>query len=160
MFEIGDKAVYPGHGVGVIERIETREISGSNKSFYVLKILENGMTIMVPTDHVNMVGLREIIPEIQVPKVFEILKEKDVSTYNQTWNRRYREYMEKINTGSIFEIAEVLRDLYMLKSEKELSFGERKILDTARNLLVTEIAIAMRAQEKEVVQELRTILEN
>jgi CarD family transcriptional regulator len=160
MFEIGDKAVYPGHGVGVIEKIENREISGSNKSFYVLKILDNGMTIMIPTDHVNMVGLRQIIPEIQVPKVFEILREKDVSTYNQTWNRRYREYMEKINTGSIFEIAEVLRDLYVLKSEKELSFGERKILDTAKNLLVTEIAIAMSAQETEVVQELRTILEN
>ena len=118
------------------------------------------MTIMIPTDHVQMVGLREIIPEIQVPRVFQILKEKDASTYNQTWNRRYREYMEKINTGSIFEIAEVLRDLYMLKSEKELSFGERKILDTAKNLLVTEIAIAMRSQENEVVQELRTILEN
>ena len=160
MFEIGDKAVYPGHGVGVIEKIENREVSGSNKSFYVLKILDNGMTIMIPTDHANMVGLRQIIPEIQVPKVFEILKEKDVSTYNQTWNRRYREYMEKINTGSIFEIAEVLRDLYVLKSEKELSFGERKILDTAKNLLVTEIAIAMSAQETEVVQELRTILEN
>lgn len=160
MFEIGDNAVYPGHGVGVIERIETREISGSNKIFYVLKILDNGMTIMIPTDHVQMVGLREIIPEVQVPRVFQILKEKDASTYNQTWNRRYREYMEKINTGSIFEIAEVLRDLYMLKSEKELSFGERKILDTAKNLLVTEIAIAMRSQENEVVQELRTILEN
>ncbi len=158
MFEIGDKAVYPGHGVGVIEKIETREISGSNKCFYVLRILDNGMTIMIPTDHTKMVGLREIIPEFQVPKVFEILKEKDVSFDNQTWNRRYREYMEKINTGSIFEIAEVLRDLYMLKSEKELSFGERKILDTARNLLVTEIAIAKRAKEKEVVQELRTIL--
>jgi CarD family transcriptional regulator len=160
MFEIGDKAVYPGHGVGVIEKIETREISGSNKSFYVLKILDNGMTIMIPTDHADMVGLREIITEVQVPKVFEILKDRDVSTYNQTWNRRYREYMEKINTGSIFEIAEVLRDLYMLKTEKELSFGERKILDTAKNLLVTEIALAKRAQEKEVVQELRTILEN
>ncbi|MBW2058643.1 MAG: CarD family transcriptional regulator [Deltaproteobacteria bacterium] len=160
MFEIGDKAVYPGHGVGIIERIETREVSGGNKSFYVLKILDNGMTIRIPTDHAEMVGLREIIPEVQVPRVFQILKEKDVSVYNQTWNRRYREYMEKINTGSIFEIAEVLRDLYMLKSEKELSFGERKILDTAKNLLVTEIAIAMRAQEKEIVQELRTILEN
>jgi CarD family transcriptional regulator len=158
MFEIGDNAVYPGHGVGVIEKIETREISGSNKSFYVLKILDNGMTIMVPTDNVEMVGLREIISEFQVPRVIQILKEKDVSVDNQTWNRRYREYMEKINTGSIFEIAEVLRDLYTLKNEKELSFGERKILDTARNLLVKEIAIAKSAQETEVVQMLRTIL--
>lgn len=160
MFEIGDKAVYPGHGVGVIEKIETREISGNNKSFYVLKILDNGMTIMIPTDNAEMVGLREIITEFQVPRVFQILKEKDVSIDNQTWNRRYREYMEKINTGSIFEIAEVLRDLYMLKSGKELSFGERKILDTAKNLLVKEIALAKDAQETEVVQELRAILDS
>ncbi len=160
MFEIGDKAVYPGHGVGVIEKIETREISGNNKSFYVLRILDNGMTIMVPTDNADIVGLREIIPEFQVPRVFQILKEKDVSLDNQTWNRRYREYMEKINTGSIFEIAEVLRDLSMLKSEKELSFGERKILDTAKNLLVTEIAIAKSAHENEIIQELLTILDS
>ena len=160
MFEIGDKAVYPGHGVGVIEKIENREISGSNKSFYVMRILDNGMTIMIPTDNANGVGLREVIPEFMVPKVFQILKEKDVSTYNQTWNRRYREYMEKINTGSIFEIAEVLRDLNILKSEKELSFGERKILDTAKNLLVKEIAVAKQTQENEIVQELRTILGN
>lgn len=78
MFEIGDKAVYPGHGVGVIEKIENREISGSNKSFYVMRILDNGMTIMIPTDHTNVVGLREVIPEVMVPKVFQILKEKDV----------------------------------------------------------------------------------
>ncbi|NIO04863.1 MAG: CarD family transcriptional regulator [Proteobacteria bacterium] len=160
MFEIGDKAVYPGHGVGVIEKIENREISGNNKAFYVLKILDNGMTIMIPTDNAEMVGLREIIPEFQVPRVFQILKEKDVSVDNQTWNRRYREYMEKINTGSIFEIAEVLRDLSMLKNEKELSFGERKILDTAKNLLVKEIAIAKSSQENEVVQELRSILDS
>ncbi len=160
MFEIGDKAVYPGHGVGVIEKIETREISGNNKSFYVLKILDNGMTIMIPIDNAEMVGLREIITEFQVPRVFQILKEKDVSIDNQTWNRRYREYMEKINTGSIFEIAEVLRDLYMLKSGKELSFGERKILDTAKNLLVKEIALAKDAQETEIVQELRAILDS
>jgi CarD family transcriptional regulator len=160
MFEIGDKAVYPGHGVGVIEKIENREVSGGNKNFYVMRILDNGMTIMIPTDHVNMVGLREVIPEFMVPKVFQILKEKDVSTHNQTWNRRYREYMEKINTGSIFEIAEVLRDLNILKSEKELSFGERKILDTAKNLLVKEIAVAKQTQENEIVQELRTILGN
>jgi len=160
LFKVGDLAVYPAHGVGEIQAIESRDINGEKHDFYIMKVIENGMTIMIPTDHANMVGLRQIIPEVQVPRVFEILREKDVSTYNQTWNRRYREYMEKINTGSIFEIAEVLRDLYILKSEKELSFGERKILDTAKNLLVTEIAIAMHAQENEVVQELRTILEN
>ena len=160
MFEVGDKAVYPGHGVGVIEKIESREISGKNQAFYVLKILDNGMTIMIPTGNAKMVGLREIITEFQVPKVFDILKEKEAPLDNQTWNRRYREYMEKINTGSIYEIAEVLRDLHVLKSEKELSFGERKILDTAKNLLVREIALAKHAQEKEIVEELSMILDH
>ena len=118
MFEIGDKAVYPGHGVGIIEAIESKQISGKEQTFYILKILENGMTIMIPRDHVETVRLREVIRKIDVSKVIHILKDRDVTVDNQTWNRRYREYMEKINTGSIYEIAEVLRDLHLLKAEK------------------------------------------
>ncbi len=157
MFEIGDKAVYPGHGVGVIEAIETKHISGKEQIFYILKILDNGMTIMIPRDNVGAVRLREVIRKIDVTKVIHILKERDITVDNQTWNRRYREYMEKINTGSIYEIAEVLRDLHLLKSEKELSFGERKIMDTARNLLVKELAIARDVKESDILREIRTI---
>ncbi|RPJ05674.1 MAG: CarD family transcriptional regulator [Deltaproteobacteria bacterium] len=157
MFQIGDKAVYPGHGVGVIEAIESKQILGNHQIFYILRIMENGMTIMIPRDNAGAVGLRGIIRKIDVTKVIHILKERDVTLDNQTWNRRYREYMEKINTGSIYEIAEVLRDLHLLKAEKELSFGERKIMDTAKSLLVKELAIARDVKETDILKEIHLI---
>ena len=157
MFQIGDKAVYPGHGVGVIEAIESKQISGKEQIFFILRIVDNGMTIMIPRDNVEAVRLREVIRKIDVSKVIHILKDRDVTLDNQTWNRRYREYMEKINTGSIYEIAEVLRDLHLLKAEKELSFGERKIMDVAKNLLVKELAIARDVKETDVLREIKSI---
>jgi len=157
MFKIGDLAVYPAHGVGVIERIESQEISGCCQDFYVMRILENDMIIMIPTQNVNSVGLREIIGLSEVPKLYSILRKRDMSVDNQTWNRRYREYMDKIKTGSVFEVAEVYRDLLMLKVEKELSFGERKMLDTARNLLVKEISLARKVEEEQIEKDLDTI---
>ena len=156
-FKVGDMAVYPAHGVGEVTGIESREISGSRQLFYVLQILDNGMKIMVPTTNVNAVGLREIISEEEVKAVYDILKERDVVIDNQTWNRRYREYMDKIKTGSVYEIAEVYRDLSLLKSEKELSFGERKMLDTAKNLLIKELAFAEDRDEEEIEEELDEI---
>lgn len=157
MFQIGDKAVYPGHGVGVIEAIERKQISGKEQIFYMLRIVDNGMTIMIPRDNVGAVRMREVIRKLDVSKVIHILKDRDVTVDNQTWNRRYREYMEKINTGSIYEIAEVLRDLHLLKTEKELSFGERKIMDVAKNLLVKELAIARNVKESDILREIKTI---
>jgi len=153
-FRVGDIAVYPAHGVGKISSIEHREISGSKQQFYIMQIFANGMTVMVPTKNVKNVGLREVVGEDQVDIVYEILQERDISIDNQTWNRRYREYMDKIRTGSIFEIAEVLRDLMLLRYQKELSFGERKMLDTARNLLIKELAIAEDLTEKEVAEKI------
>ena len=141
-FSVGDNAVYPGYGVGEITSIDTKEISGSSLTFYSLRILETGMKIMVPKHNAETVGLRPIISRQEAGKVIEILKEKEVKVDNQTWNRRYREYMEKIKTGSVYEISEVLRDLFLLKVDKELSFGERKMLDTARNLLLKELSLA------------------
>ena len=149
-FKTGDKAVYPGQGVGEVMGIEHTEVAGQRQSFYVLRILENGMRIMIPINKVGSVGLREIISEEDVKQVYAILKEKDISVDSTTWNRRYREYMEKIKTGSVFEIAEVLRDLYLLKGDKDLSFGERRLLDQARSLLVTELALARRCKEDRV----------
>jgi CarD family transcriptional regulator len=157
MFDVGDLAVYPAHGVGVIEKIESQEISGCRQDFYVMRILENDMIIMIPKNNVNNVGLREIIGEGEVRKLYTILKKKDVVIDNQTWNRRYREYMDKIKTGSVFEVAEVYRDLLMLKVEKDLSFGERKMLDTARSLLVKEISLAKNVKEEQVEKDLERI---
>src|SRR5919198_5444156 len=156
-FRVGDLAVYPAHGVAQIIGVETREISSSKQTFYILKILDNGMKIMIPTRNAGAVGLRELIRADEVDEVFEILKSREVSVEGQTWNRRYREYMEKIKTGSVFEIAEVLRDLQRLKGDKELSFGERKMLDTARTLLVKELSIARSHSEEKIMEELRHI---
>ncbi len=157
MFKVHDLAVYPAHGVGIIERIESQEISGCRQDFYVMRILDNDMIIMIPTVNVQMVGLREIIDQCDVPKLYTILKERNTIVDNQTWNRRYRDYMEKIKTGSVFEVAEVYRDLLMLKVSKELSFGERKMLDTAKNLLVKEISLARQVAEDQVEKDLEQI---
>jgi CarD family transcriptional regulator len=143
--------------VAQVVGVETREISSSKQTFYILKILDNGMKIMIPTKNAAAVGLRELIREEEVDEVFEILKSREVSVEGQTWNRRYREYMEKIKTGSVFEIAEVLRDLQRLKGDKELSFGERKMLDTARTLLVKEIAVATKSKEVKIEEKLNRI---
>ena len=162
MFEIGDLAVYPAHGVGRIEAIESREISGEKQNFFIMKILDNNMIIMIPVDNVESVGLRDVIDVGEVTKVYDIMKKRDIPADNQTWNRRYREYMEKIKTGSVYEVAEVLRDLYLLKVDKDLSFGERKMLDTARSLLLRELSIAKETDETAIMSDISDIfrLEN
>ena len=149
VFQVGDDAVYPGYGVGKVVAVENKEMMGHKQTFYSVRIVETGMKIMVPKKNVKNVGLRPIISKEEASKVLKILQEKDVKIDNQTWNRRYREYMEKIKTGSVYEIAQVLRDLFLLKVDKELSFGERKMLDTARNLLISELSIATTPKELE-----------
>jgi CarD family transcriptional regulator len=156
-FKVGEHAVYPGHGVGQVVAIEQKEIMGAKLEFYSVMILDSGMKIMVPRTNVNSVGLRPIISRDEANKVIEILKEKNVKIDNQTWNRRYREYMEKIKTGSVYEIAAVLRDLFVLKVDKELSFGEKKMLDTARGLLMKELSLAVNKEELENEEEVRLI---
>ncbi len=160
MFKIGDLAVYPAHGVGRIESIETREISGEKHDFYIMKILDNRMTIMIPVNNVGSVGLRDIIDGKEVQKVYAIMKKRDIPADNQTWNRRYREYTEKIKTGSVYEVAEVLRDLYLLKEDKDLSFGERKMLDTAQSLLLRELSIAKETDENAIMSDINAIFSN
>lgn len=156
MFKIGDLAVYPAQGVGIIERIEQRKISGCQEDFFVMRILENNMIIMIPSSNVANVGLRQIIDRKEVSKVFSILKARDICIDdNQTWNRRYRDYMEKIKSGSVYEVAEVYRDLTNIQQDKELSFGERKMLDTARSLLIKEISLAKNMKEEDVERDIQ-----
>jgi len=157
VFLAGDMAVYPAHGVGLIEAIESQTIGGVDQSFYVMRILDNDMTIMIPTANSDHVGLRAIISADEVDKVILILKERDITITPQTWNRRYRDYMDKIKTGSVFEVSVVLRDLYLLRADKDLSYGERKMLDTARNLLVKEISLAKKIDEQEVELQIEKI---
>jgi len=159
IFKIGDNAVYPPHGVVVVRGIQEKDLGGRKKYFYILQLLESGSPILIPTDKVKDVGLRSIIAPKDVSKIYKILKEKEGVVDNQTWNRRYREYMEKIKTGSIYEIAEVLRDLYRLKMDKDLSFGERKMLDTAKSLLIKELSLAQKCREDNIETELKEIFE-
>lgn len=156
-FEVGDKAVYPVHGVAEVVALEHRDIGGNQTPVYILKIIDTGLKIMVPTVNAGSVGLRDLITSKQVKEVYSILKSRDVPRDTQTWNRRYREYMEKIKTGSVFEIAEVLRDLCVLRMTKELSFGERKMLETARGLLTKELALAKGVEDQKIAGEIDEI---
>jgi CarD family transcriptional regulator len=156
-FGVGDKAYYPVHGVAEVVALDMRDIGGQKTSVYVLKIMESGLKIIVPKTNADTVGLRNLIDNEEVEEVFAILKSKEVARDSQTWNRRHREYMEKIKTGSAFEIAEVLRDLCLLRSSKDLSFGEKRMLETARGLLVKEIALSQDSSEQEVNREIESI---
>ncbi|MFC1832571.1 CarD family transcriptional regulator [Thermodesulfobacteriota bacterium] len=157
MFTEGDMAVYPAHGVGVIKSIETQQVAGIDQKFYVLEILGNSMRIMIPTSSSENVGLRSIVNKKEALEVLNILRDRAVEIDSQTWNRRYREYMEKIKTGSIFEVAAVLRDLFLLSVDKDLSYGERKMLDTAKGLLVKELSIAQDVEEDQISQKIENI---
>ncbi|MBS0013056.1 MAG: CarD family transcriptional regulator [Desulfobacterales bacterium] len=160
-FEVGDLAVYPAHGVGRIESIESRVINGDTHDFYIMKIIDNGMVIMIPISNVDSVGLRTVVDKTQIPDIYAVLTEKkDDLQDNQTWNRRYKEYMDKLKTGSPFDVAAVFRDLYMLKLSKDLSFGERKLLDTARTLLMREICTAKNQEETQVWTEIESLFDS
>lgn len=156
-FRVGDMAVYPAHGVGKIESIESRRVGELEQSFYIIRIVDSNMTVMIPTTTCSTGGLRNIISPQDVSKVFAILNQRDVETESQPWNQRYREYMNRIKTGSVFEIAAVLRDLLLLREDKELSFGERKMVDTAKSLLIKEIALAKEIEEDQVALRIEQI---
>jgi len=157
VFSEGDMAVYPAHGVGVIKSVETKTIAGIDQAFYVLEILDNSMRIMIPTASSKNVGLRAIVNKSEVSDVLDILADRTVELGAQTWNRRYRDYMEKIKTGSVHEVAVVLRDLFLLSVDKDLSYGERKMLDTAKNLIVTELSLAQEEEEDVVTKTIEAI---
>jgi CarD family transcriptional regulator len=157
VFSEGDMAVYPAHGVGVIRAIEKKSIGGTDQSFYVLEILDNQMKILIPTASSQHVGLRAIVDRDEVDDVLAILADRSVELGAQTWNRRYRDYMEKIKTGSVHEVAIVLRDLFLLSVDKDLSYGERKMLDTAKSLLVKELSLAQDEDESKVSQTIEAI---
>lgn len=158
-FKVGEMAVYPAQGVVEVVGIEEKEISGSPQKFYVLRIVDTDMRIMVPVAKAHEVGLRPVIEEDEIQEVFEILREEQVHIDKQTWNRRYRGFMEKIKTGSLFEVAEVYRDLYRLKATKTLSFGEKRMLDTAKNLIVKELSVARETEEPKMEKELEAVFQ-
>lgn len=158
MFKVGDLAVYPALGVGRIEAVESKEVGDCSITCYVLKILDKDTMVFIPTDNAESVGLRRVIREDEVKKVFGILMEDCALPTGLTWNRRYREYLEKMKSGSIYDIAEVLRDLVKLQNGKDLSFGERRMLDNAKELIIRELSIAKKVSHGELEEELEAIL--
>ncbi|MCF6461424.1 CarD family transcriptional regulator [Clostridium sp. Cult3] len=148
MFNIGDKVVYPMHGAGVIEGIEEKEILGEKRKYYVMKMPIGEMKVMIPVDNVEEIGIREIIDDSDMERVLTILK-GDKTKMPQNWNRRYRINMEKIKSGDIFEIASVVRNLMLRDAEKGLSTGERKMLNSAKQMLISEIVLASDYDQEE-----------
>ena len=148
MFKIGDRVVYPMHGAGIIEQIEEKEILGEKRKYYVMRMPIGDMKVMIPVDNIEEIGIREIIDDNDMEKVVTILK-GDRTKMPQNWNRRYRMNMEKIKSGDIFEIASVVRNLMLRDAEKGLSTGERKMLNSAKQMLISEIVLVADTDQEE-----------
>ncbi|NLW40425.1 MAG: CarD family transcriptional regulator [Tissierellia bacterium] len=148
MFNIGDKVVYPMHGAGIIEGIEEKEILGEKRKYYIMQMPIGDMKVMIPVDNVEEIGIREIIDREDLERVIDILK-GDSTKMPQNWNRRYRANMEKIKSGDIFEIASVVRNLMLRDAEKSLSTGERKMLNSAKQMLISEIVLVSDSNQEE-----------
>jgi len=155
MFNLGDHVVCPGHGVGQVCNVETKELNGELKSFYIIKIVSNGMKVMIPVESKD--GIRSLVLNTEVSGVFELLGDQNVKVDHSTWNRRHREYSLKVKTGSLIEIADVLRQLLLLKSQKKLSFGERKMLDQCKELIVTEVALSTGSPEGQISEKIDSL---
>ncbi len=141
MYNVGDRIVYPMHGAGVIESIEEKEILGSKQSYYVVRIPVGDMKVMIPTKNVKGIGIREVISEQDADRVFTVLGMGN-NCASSNWNKRYRENMVKIKSGNIYEVADVVRSLMVRDKEKGLSTGERKMLASAKQILISELVLA------------------
>ncbi len=157
-FHIGDKVVYPNHGVGIIEQISSRTIGASVEKFYLLKIKANSLKVMVPFHNVNNVGLRRVVRNGEIQKILDYLTDGECLS-NADWKYRFKENSERMRTGSLLEVASVLKSLLMLNQSKPLSFREKKMLERARYLLVSELAMAKNCEEQQVEELLTKALQ-
>ena len=148
-FQVGDKVVYPNHGVGVIEQISSRTIGSNVQKFYLLKIKASSLKVEVPFNNVDAVGLRPVVKNGEVNKILGFLMDGKCDNH-QDWKYRFKENSDKMRTGSLLEVAIVLKSLLLLAKEKPLSFREKKMLDRARYLLVTELAMVKNSEETEI----------
>ncbi|GBF12010.1 CarD family transcriptional regulator [Tepidibacillus infernus] len=157
MFNVGDKVVYPMHGAGVIESIEEKEILGEKKRYYIMRIPIGDMKVMIPMNNVSEIGLRQVVDEKEIDHVMDILKnhQKD-NTAN--WNRRYRANLDKMKSGDIYEIADVVRNLMLRDQEKGLSTGEKKMLENAKQILISELVLAKELKQEEAFKLLENII--
>ena len=154
MFNVGDFIVYPMHGAGTIDAIEEKDILGEKQSYYILK-MPGEVKVMVPTNKAEQIGVRNIIDKSSAEKVFSILEE-DETEMSMNWNKRYRDNMDKMKSGDIYEVADVVRNLSFKQKEKGLSTGEKKMLLNAKQILVSELVLAEHASQEEV----ETLIDN
>jgi CarD family transcriptional regulator len=153
-FSVGDRAVYPAHGVAEIISIEIREIASQRKEFYVLKVVHSEMKLMIPVDGAERAGLRGLVSAEVAEQVFEVLRSDEVAVKPGPWNRRFREYTELVNSGSLVEVAKVYRDLWRIRPGRELSYGERRLLEQSKNLLVAELSVVRACGEAAIESQL------
>src|SRR6201992_979066 len=156
-FEIGDNVVYPHHGAGKVLRKEVKEVLGESREYLTIKILHNDMTVMVPTENAALAGLRRVIDEETVKKVCAVLQD-ECSEMPKNWNRRFKHNRDKIKTGAIYELAEVVRNLAIRESEKGLSTGEKQMFTRAKKILASELMYALGMDEQEVEEHLYGLL--
>ena len=156
-FEIGDSVVYPHHGAGRVMRKEQKEVLGESREYLTIKILHNDMTVMVPTENAALAGLRRVIDEETVKKVLAVLQD-ECSEMPKNWNRRFKHNRDKIKTGDIYELAEVVRNLAIREAEKGLSTGEKQMYTRAKKILASELMYALEMNEEEVEQHIHSLL--
>lgn len=159
MFQVGDKVVYPVHGAGVIESIERREVMGEERTYYVLVLPVNEMRVLVPTDNAEPMGIRPVVDNETVEQVLTILRQHQEDEGDK-WNRRYRLNMDKIRSGDICAVAEVVRNLTRRDISKGLSTSERKLLEQSRDILVSELILVRNAKAEEILAQLDDIFHN
>ncbi len=158
-YEVGDNVVYPHHGAGKVLKKEQKEVLGEKRNYLTIQILHNDMTVMVPCENAGRAGLRRVIGEEAVAKVLSVLRD-DVSQMPKNWNRRFKHNREKIKTGDVYELAEVVRNLAIRESEKGLSTGEKQMYTRAKKILASELMYALEMEEDEAEEHLDSLIEN
>jgi len=156
-FDVGDKVVYPHHGAAVVERREKKEVFGEIREYLILRLAYSDLTLMVPVDNTDEVGLREVINDEEVEEVFAVLRKKE-ARMPTNWSRRYKNHVEKLKSGDIYQVAEVVRNLSIREKDKGLSAGEKRMLTRARQILVSELTFAIGVSEEEAEKKLNDAL--
>ena len=157
-FRVGDKVVYPHHGAAIIEKVEEKDLLGEKREYFIIKLAYGDLTLMVPTDATEDVGLREVTPAKDMPKLFKLLKKQEPITNTTNWSRRFKANVEKLKSGDIYQVAEVVRTLHQRDREKGLSAGEKRMLTRARQILVSELTFSNDCNEEQAEKMLDEVL--
>lgn len=152
-FKVGDKVVYPHHGAAIIEKREKREFQGEKCNYLILRLAYGDLTLMVPEENTDEVGIRDVIVKDEVDKVFKVLKKQETKMPTN-WSRRFKTHVEKLKSGDIYQVAEVVRNLSIREKDKGLSAGEKRMLTKARQILVSELTFALNINEEEAEKRL------